>query len=123
MSFTSTRRAAPRRFLMCRPDHFEVTYSINPWMNTEKPVDSDLALLQWEELVRTYLDHGHEVQTIEPLPGQPDMVFAANGGIVARGRALAARFRHHRASSRRTGVRSLVRVGRLPPGSASRRCQ
>ena len=27
------RTASPRRFLMCRPSHFGVSYSINPWMH------------------------------------------------------------------------------------------
>jgi len=49
---------------------------------------------QWEHLRRTYLELGHEVDVIEPVPGLPDMVFAANGGLVIEGRALGARFTH-----------------------------
>jgi N-dimethylarginine dimethylaminohydrolase len=88
------RVATPRRYLMCRPDHFEVSYAINPWMDLAQGVDPALALRQWEALRRTYLGLGHEVEVIEPVPGLPDMVFAANGGLVIEGRALGARFTH-----------------------------
>ncbi|HEU5392774.1 MAG TPA: hypothetical protein VFV73_43490 [Streptosporangiaceae bacterium] len=32
---TRERRAVPRRYLMCPPEHFAVTYAINPWMKDE----------------------------------------------------------------------------------------
>lgn len=86
--------AARRRFLMCRPDHFEVSYAINPWMDTSTPVDRERAIGQWEELRATYVAYGHDVETVAPVPGLPDMVFAANGGIAIGNRAMAARFLH-----------------------------
>ncbi|WP_405855772.1 dimethylargininase [Streptomyces sp. NBC_00090] len=89
-----TRTATPRRLLMCPPQHFHVTYSINPWMDPAKPVDSSLAHAQWSELKNLYESLGHTVEVIDPLPGLPDMVFAANGATVIDGRVLAARFRH-----------------------------
>ncbi|WNV76809.1 dimethylargininase [Geodermatophilus sp. DSM 44513] len=88
------REATPRRYLMCPPAHFEVSYAINPWMDPSAPVDAGLAMRQWEELRRTYERLGHEVHLIDPEPGLPDMVFAANGGLVVEGRALGARFTH-----------------------------
>ncbi len=88
------RTARPRRYLMCRPEHFEVSYAINPWMDVTRAVDRDLAVRQWETLRATYLALGHEVQLIDPEPGLPDMVFAANGGLVVEGSALGARFTH-----------------------------
>jgi N-dimethylarginine dimethylaminohydrolase len=88
------RLARPRRYLMCRPDHFEVSYAINPWMDVARSVDRELAIAQWEALRQAYLDLGHEVHVIVPEPGLPDMVFAANGGLVIEGRALGARFTH-----------------------------
>jgi N-dimethylarginine dimethylaminohydrolase len=88
------RNARPRRFLMCRPEHFDVTYSINPWMHPDKPTDNRIAVVQWERLRNLYLGLGHEVDLIDPLPGLPDMVFAANGATVVDGRVYGARFRH-----------------------------
>ncbi len=90
----AARTATPRRFLMCRPEHFGVSYSINPWMRPEKPVDTSLAVSQWEGLRGLYRELGHTVVEIDPLPGLPDMVFAANGATVVDGRVLGARFRH-----------------------------
>ncbi|MDH6121865.1 dimethylargininase [Kitasatospora sp. GAS204B] len=88
------RTARPRRLLMCRPRHFDVCYSINPWMHPEKPADRNLAQLQWERLRERYVSLGHAVEVLEPLPGLPDMVFAANGATVLDGKVLGARFRH-----------------------------
>ncbi|WP_318211557.1 MULTISPECIES: dimethylargininase [unclassified Streptomyces] len=87
------RTARTRHYLMCRPTYFDVVYSINPWMDPSKPVDTGLAITQWENLREVYLSLGHTVDTIDPLPGLPDMVFAANGATVIDGRALVARFR------------------------------
>lgn len=83
---------APRRYLMCPPEHFRVTYSINPWMDPGKPVDLRLALAQWEDLRDRYRSLGHVVEELAPRPGLPDMVFAANGATVVAGRVLGARF-------------------------------
>jgi arginine dihydrolase len=82
-----------RRYLMCPPRHFAVQYVINPWMDPDVPVSVDLAMAQWLELKRVYESLGHQVEVIEPEPGLPDMVFAANSGTVVDGRVLGARFR------------------------------
>jgi N-dimethylarginine dimethylaminohydrolase len=70
-----TRRASRRTVLMCRPDHFTVSYRINPWMDPSRPTSTSLA-----------------VELIDPLPGLPDMVYAANGGFVLDGVAYGAKF-------------------------------
>jgi len=88
------RTATRRRYLMCRPEHFAVDYVINPWMDPAVPVDRDRALRQWETLRGVYLDLGHLVDELSPLPGLPDMVYAANGATVRNGTVLGARFRH-----------------------------
>jgi N-dimethylarginine dimethylaminohydrolase len=84
----------PRSYLMCPPEYFTVDYSINPWMHPGEPVDTGRALRQWEQLRATYTGLGHTVQTITPVLGLPDMVFAANGGCVVDGKVLGARFRY-----------------------------
>ncbi|MFB6707916.1 dimethylargininase [Streptomyces sp. NPDC056333] len=89
---SSLREATPRRYLMCAPTHFEVTYSINPWMDPSKPVDLQLAQAQWEDLRDRYRALGHTVELLTPRPDLPDMVFAANGATVVDGRVLGARF-------------------------------
>jgi N-dimethylarginine dimethylaminohydrolase len=88
------REASARGYLMCPPAHFEVVYAINPWMRPGEPVSAAVAMRQWSNLRQVYLDLGHDVRTIEPVAGLPDMVFAANGGTVVGGKALGARFRY-----------------------------
>jgi N-dimethylarginine dimethylaminohydrolase len=83
-----------RSYLMCPPDYFAVEYAINPWMNPADAVDPILARRQWEQLRAAYLGLGHTVHIVEPQPGLPDMVFAANGATVIGGRVLGSRFRH-----------------------------
>jgi N-dimethylarginine dimethylaminohydrolase len=88
------RRASARRYLMCPPEHFTVSYAINPWMEPDKPADAARAMRQWARLRQVYLELGHDVRTVEPVAGLPDMVFAANGGTVVGGKVLGARFRY-----------------------------
>jgi N-dimethylarginine dimethylaminohydrolase len=89
----ASRMPTTRRYLMCPPRYFAVEYSINPWMDPTRPVDRELAVRQWTALRDTYVELGHKVDTIEPQPGLPDMVFAANSGTVVDGRVLGAQFR------------------------------
>ena len=86
------KTARPRHYLMCPPVYFEVSYAINPWMDPAGTVDVALAVRQWEALRATYESLGHRVDLIKPEAGLPDMVFAANGGLVIDGHALGARF-------------------------------
>jgi N-dimethylarginine dimethylaminohydrolase len=81
-------------YLMCRPTYFAVEYAINPWMDPTGPVDVDLAAAQWTSLYETYLALGHTVDLIDPVPGLPDMVFAANGALVVDDVVLGVQFRH-----------------------------
>ena len=83
------RTAHKRTVLMCRPEHFTVSYRINPWMHPEDPTDTNLAVVQWDVLHKIYLDLGFEVHLIDPIAGLPDMVYAANGGFVIDGIAYA----------------------------------
>ncbi|MFI8841460.1 dimethylargininase [Streptomyces sp. NPDC053780] len=81
-----------RRFLVCEPRHFAVQYAINPWMSTDRPVDVIRALDQWQALVDVYRAHGHTVDGVDPVPGLPDMVFAANCAVVVEGRVFGSLF-------------------------------
>ncbi|MGK5531000.1 dimethylargininase [Streptomyces sp. URMC 129] len=87
-----SRARRPRRYLTCEPRHFDVLYAINPWMRAGTPVDTARALAQWRTLVAAYREHGHTVETVAPVPGLPDMVFAANAALVLGGRVLGSRF-------------------------------
>jgi N-dimethylarginine dimethylaminohydrolase len=91
---SSGRIQQVRRYLMCRPEHFTVSYTINPWMEPANPTDTALAVRQWQDLYDAYLRLGHEVELIDPIPGLPDMVYTANGGFVIDGIAYGAKFRY-----------------------------
>ncbi|MGN8554116.1 UNVERIFIED_CONTAM: N-dimethylarginine dimethylaminohydrolase [Microbacterium sp. SLM126] len=90
---SATRIPQHRSYLMCRPEHFTVSYTINPWMEPAKPTDTAKALAQWQVLYDTYVALGHDVQLIDPVEGLPDMVYTANGGFVIDGVAYGAKFR------------------------------
>jgi N-dimethylarginine dimethylaminohydrolase len=110
---------------MCPPVHFAVTYAINPWMQVGAPLDVALAMRQWEGVRDAYLALGHRVDLLEPVPGLPDQVFAANGAVVVAGRGYGARFRHAERRGEeepfaqtlaRLGVRDLVRPQHVNEG-------
>jgi N-dimethylarginine dimethylaminohydrolase len=88
------RQPTARRYLMCPPEHFAVTYAINPWMDPDQATDAGLAMRQWTRLRDVYRELGHDVRFIEPVAGLPDMVYAANGATVIGGAVLGARFRY-----------------------------
>ena len=79
---------------MTPPRFFAVDYAINPWMDTTTPVDIALAVAQWETLRDTYQRLGHVVDVVDAVPGLPDMVYAANGGLILDRTAIVARFKY-----------------------------
>lgn len=106
-----TERTATRRhYLMCRPEHFTVSYAINPWMDPTVPVDRDLAVRQWEALRAAYLGLGHRVDLLDPVAGLPDMVYTANGATVVGGVVLGARFRHPQRAAEAAAHRAWFRA-------------
>ncbi len=82
------------RVLLCPPDHYQVRYEINAWMDVRRPVSVARARFQWERLL-SYLNRSCEVFMIPQSPSCPDQVFTANAGLViGRDRILLSRFRH-----------------------------
>ena len=79
---------------MSPPEHFAVEYAINPWMDTTAPVDTELAVKQWEGLRETLMRLGHEVHVLPPEIGLPDMVYAANGAFSVDGVVYGARYKY-----------------------------
>ena len=117
MSPSHDRIAQRRRYLMCRPDHFTVSYRINPWMEPARPTDTAKAVAQWETLYNTYLTLGHEVELIGPVEGLPDMVYTANGGFVIDGStAVACRF-----ISSKSNASPGSKIGRTTPSAPATR--
>ena len=64
--------------LLCPPTYFDVIDMKNPYMLGDDPVDKAKARGQWEALRAALEAAGVKVETIEPVRGLEDMVFAAN---------------------------------------------
>lgn len=99
MKESASHSHASPRFLICRPQHFAVTYSINPWMDPGAWAQSGevlhaRAVRQWTGLHRSLLASGAQIETVEPQPGLPDLVFTANAAVVLDRKAVLARFLH-----------------------------
>lgn len=88
------RRPATGRVMLCGPAEFRIEYAINPWMRRAGAVDGALAHAQWGQLAAVYVALGADVVTVEPCPGLPDMVFAADAGLAGDGWVVPATFRH-----------------------------
>ena len=83
------------RLLVCPPDHFGIEYEINPWMRVTNASDSKRSQVQWRGLLDTLEKKvGVQLERMEAVPGLPDLVFTANAGIIAEGKAVPSRFRH-----------------------------
>jgi len=79
---------------MCAPDHYDVDYVINPWMEGNLHKSSrDRAVEQWQQLFHVLKDHAI-VDLVQPEKGVPDMVFTANAGLVLGETAVLSRFFH-----------------------------
>src|SRR5882762_5940521 len=94
----ATTTAGPQ-LMMSAPDHFEVSYRINPWMDPAQWKSSAEQLRRqaghgWGSLKDMYERLGARVEIQAAQPGLPDLVFTANAALVLDRTALLARFRH-----------------------------
>lgn len=84
--------------LLVEPNHYNVSYSINPWMDpagwSRDPHSmTSQARTSFDALRDALRRAGFRTVVVSGTAGQPDMVFPANAAIVLDGRALLARFR------------------------------
>ena len=54
------------RYVMCRPEHFDVVSTLNPWMDPSVPVSRPAAIEQWEGLVDLYEALGYAIDSFDP---------------------------------------------------------
>jgi len=95
----AVERAQRARLMMSAPDHFEVSYRINPWMDPVQWKSSAEELRRqadrgWFALKQMYERLGADVKIQPAQAGLPDLVFTANSALVLDRTALLARFRH-----------------------------
>jgi arginine dihydrolase len=117
------------RILMCAPEHFEVTYSINPWMDPAQWAREANSLglaarREWKRLRQKLQSLGATIELVPPVKGLPDLVFTANAAVVLDGVALVANFRyperqpeaaHYERSFRELWARGVIDAVRTMP--------
>jgi N-dimethylarginine dimethylaminohydrolase len=117
------------RILMCAPKHFEVTYSINPWMDPAEWAREAGSLglaarREWKRLRQKLQQLGATIELVPPVKGLPDLVFTANAAVVMDGVALVANFRyperqpetaHYERSFRELWARGIIDAVRTMP--------
>ncbi len=85
--------------VMCPPDHYSVSYRINPWMDPASwtslaEILTHDANVGWRTLFETYRSLGAEIEIMPAQPSLPDLVFTANCAFVLDRKTLLARYRH-----------------------------
>ena len=81
------------RLLVCPPDHFGISYEINPWMRLSNQADVVRAQAQWHGLMRQLEAIGVQLERLPPVAGLPDLVFTANAGSIRGSKAVPSHFR------------------------------
>ncbi len=80
---------------MCPPTNFSVAYDINPWMTRNVGTPTLEAVRQWERFVEVLECAGEvRIESLEPRPGVPDLVFTANAALISGRLAIMSSFRH-----------------------------
>lgn len=83
-------------FLVCRPEYFDVSYEINPWMRPDEWSDNHYSIAQKEHIkYEIELQKlGAELYYLPPVPNLPDLVFTANGGVLLNKKVLISKFKY-----------------------------
>lgn len=69
------------KILMCKPEYFDVSYYINPWMKPSEIVDREFAAEQYKNLIEQISRYA-KIEWIKGVNKLPDMVFTANAGLL-----------------------------------------
>jgi N-dimethylarginine dimethylaminohydrolase len=77
-----------REVLMCRPDYFEIAYSINPWMDTHHQPDALILEREYDALIEAHEATGRKIHFLDPVAGLPDMTYTANQALVRGKKAV-----------------------------------
>lgn len=77
-----------KKFLLCRPSFFNISYEINPWMKLSHPTNQSKVTEQWNTLCDRIEEFGGSIVNLKPRESLPDMVFTANAGLYIRDKNL-----------------------------------
>jgi N-dimethylarginine dimethylaminohydrolase len=102
--------ARAREVFLCRPTHVELSYSINPWMDTSTPFSRELAIEQWERLVEAYREvfGPRWVHLCEPQEGLTELCFFGDSVFLCEGKTLFGEFRHAERAAERPYVQAYL---------------
>jgi N-dimethylarginine dimethylaminohydrolase len=82
-----------KKILMCKPKYFDVVhYKLNSHMLMQRDVNIGKSMTQWVSLKHKLDDCLVDLKFVKPKKNLVDMVFAANGGLVYKNKALVANF-------------------------------
>lgn len=90
----SQTRVGLHHYLLCTPDCYHIEAEINPWMSRSAQPSGPRARREWQNLIDHIVAAGARVDVMDCVPGNPDMVFAADSGFVLNGRFVKGAFRH-----------------------------
>ncbi|MDB5040361.1 MAG: hypothetical protein JWN27_1087 [Candidatus Eremiobacteraeota bacterium] len=83
------------RLLVCPPGHYDVRYSINPWMSRHVGDSAPDARRQWERFIELAGCVGNvEFVPVAQAEQTPDLVFTANAALMCGNLAIVSSFRH-----------------------------
>lgn len=83
------------KVLLCPPDHFDVKYVINPWMDPNVGVNKLLAKEQHDTLKAVYTSLNIAYDELKADPSLPDQVFATDVGHAEGNHFIKAQFKYH----------------------------
>lgn len=81
-----------KKILLCPPQYYDIEYEINPWMDVKRKANKDKVYAEYASLKQKFDELGIEYSEIEPQPGLPDMVYAANYGFAEGQKFIKANF-------------------------------
>ena len=127
MNDAQSRRSA--RFLICRPEHFAVSYAINPWMDPQSWVRDQrahaAAAREWAALHRKLVELGATIELVTPVagPARPGVHRQCGGGARPPGAAGALPPSRAPARGSRTSKRPSARSRRAAWSMAFASCR
>ena len=102
--------ATIREVFVCPPTYVELTYSINPWMDTSRPFSSEPANEQWHTLIDAYTEvlGTERVNVCPPRGGLAELCFFGDSVFLCQGKALYGEFRHPERAPERSYVQDYL---------------
>lgn len=82
------------KFLMCSPEHYSISYEINPWMSVKNQSNKNKSVKQWQNLVDLIKELGGEIELMSGVDSLPDIVFTANAGIIIDKKVIISKFKY-----------------------------